>query len=64
VYLIAPALLYLIVDPLLFDIEIPPWRTRAWSGIKHSWQDLLIIGITVLVIAGGIVGLLLLPGQG
>jgi hypothetical protein len=52
------------MDPLLADLDIPPLHTRLWSGIKHSWQDFVIIGVTLLVIAGGIAGLLLLPGQG
>jgi hypothetical protein len=64
VYLTGPALRLPIVDPLLAGIDIPPWHTRLWSGIKHSWADWLIIGVTLLVIAGGIVALLLLRSQG
>jgi hypothetical protein len=64
VYLTDQRLLLLIVADLFLDTETAPWHIRVWSAIKRSWPDWLVIGVTLWVIAGGIVGLIMLPGQG
>jgi hypothetical protein len=46
----------------LFHVETP-WYGRPWASIKRNKADLIIILVTLLVIAGGILGLILLPGQ-
>jgi type IV secretory pathway TrbF-like protein len=46
----------------IIDSQAQPWSTRVWSAMKRR-ADWLIIGVTLLVIAAGILGLILLPGQ-
>jgi len=50
------------VDPLFAGTNGQPWRSRIRAAITR-WADWLIIAVTLLVIVGGILGLIVLPGR-